>query len=202
MSFPQPGTREYDAFIKKAVEQPKSAEGLIVAEMYEKAAEDTAGQLRSMLHQMIELAPGRLFRDIRLFHEKFKLSPTNSSDHSLPEELLKFRIKFLYEELKEYCDACSMMMVQTKDGKVDVLAFDDKFKVEQAFDSLIDLVYVALGTAYLHRFPFDDGWARVQEANMAKERAKDADDPRSTRKSKSDVVKPEGWKPPVLTDLL
>ncbi len=68
------------------------------------------------------------------------------------------------------------------------------------FDALIDLVYVALGTAYLHGFPFDLGWRRVHEANMKKVRATNA--AQSARNSTHDVVKPPGWTAPTLDDLV
>lgn len=70
----------------------------------------------------------------------------------------------------------------------------------ESFDALIDLVYVALGTAYLHRFPFNEGWARVQEANMRKVRANKKSD--SKRRTTHDVVKPPGWRSPELDDLV
>ncbi len=69
-------------------------------------------------------------------------------------------------------------------------------------DALIDLAYVLLGTAFLHRFPFNQGWERVQEANMAKVRADGKDDPRSHRGHSADIVKPEGWKAPSFEDIL
>ncbi len=90
-------------------------------------------------------------------------------------ELQRFRIEFLLEELMEYTVAISLG------------------KREDAFDALLDLIYVALGTIHLHGFPAGAGWARVQAANMAK---KPATDPALK------VVKPEGWTPPDLTDLV
>lgn len=68
------------------------------------------------------------------------------------------------------------------------------------FDALIDLAYVVLGTAHLQGFDFEEGWRRVHAANMSKVRARRKSD--SKRKSKFDVVKPEGWQAPVLTDLI
>jgi predicted HAD superfamily Cof-like phosphohydrolase len=149
---------------------------------------------------MIDLVPGQVFRDIERFHEKFHLEPTKDPGHRLPVDLLKFRIKFMMEELEEYCEAVGAMVRDNGEGGKDVLITTPRFDAEQAFDALIDLVYVALGTAYLHRFPFNDGWARVQEKNMQKVRAARPED--SKRGSGFDVVKPEGWTPPVLTDLL
>jgi len=42
----------------------------------------------------------------------------------------------------------------------------------------------------------------VQRANMSKVRAINADDPRSTRKHRFDIVKPTGWKAPDLQKVI
>jgi predicted HAD superfamily Cof-like phosphohydrolase len=65
-------------------------------------------------------------------------------------------------------------------------------------DALIDLVYVALGTADLMGLPWEKMFEEVQRANMAKERAKSADESmaKTGRGHVLDVVKPAGWTPP------
>ena len=40
------------------------------------------------------------------------------------------------------------------------------------YDALIDLTYVAMGTAYMMGLPWQDLWDEVQRANMSKVRAK------------------------------
>ena len=119
--------------------------------------------------------------DIEQFHRKFDLSP-NEKPGPLNFELQDFRTNFLKEELREY--------------EIAIVSCD----CEKAFDALIDLVYVALGTAYLHGFPFAEGWARVHEANMKKIRAVREVD--SLRGTTFDVVKPDGWTAPDLSDLV
>lgn len=122
-----------------------------------------------------------LFADIQQFHQKFGLdSPDRPTD--LDEETYDFRRKFMHEELDEYMDA-----------------WDDA-DMEKMLDSLVDLVYVVLGTAYLHGFNFNEAWRRVHDANMQKVRAQNADE--SRRGSTLDVVKPEGWLPADLSDLV
>lgn len=123
----------------------------------------------------------KYLQDVYDFHEKFGIEQPDSPRH-LPEELAHFRLKFLLEELNEYESA--------------LIAGD----LETQHDALIDLVYVALGTALISGFDFEEGWDRVQRANMAKERAL-PDGSNSTRFSKFDVVKPEGWTPPSHTDI-
>jgi predicted HAD superfamily Cof-like phosphohydrolase len=166
----------------------------------------TQEQVRKMLMQMIALVPGQLFRDIELFHKKFGLEPTKDPGHRLDPEMLKFRIKFMAEELNEYCQAVGQSVRNVDADKATGAGLNwapinpDFFDAEEAFDALVDLAYVCLGTAYLHRFDFNSGWARVQEKNMQKVRAARPED--SKRGSGFDVVKPEGWTPPILTDLL
>lgn len=122
-----------------------------------------------------------LFEDIQKFHSKFDL-PALVKPGFLPHDLMSFRIKFIQEELDEFCDAYV------------------NENLEKAFDALIDLTYVVLGTAYLMGLPFNDGWRHVHHCNMQKVRAKTIND--SKRKHTSDVVKPEGWQAPVLKHLV
>ena len=89
---------------------------------------------------------------------------------------MTFRIKFLKEELEEFNDAY------------------ERGDLVHAFDGLMDLVYVALGTAYMMNVPWAEAWPHVQNANMLKKRA--SHEGESTRGSSLDVVKPEGWVAP------
>lgn len=123
----------------------------------------------------------QMCQDLRNFHLKFGLDKCISPS-SLAPELSQFRIKFLQEELDEYKHA-----VETGD-------------LEKQFDALLDLVYVAIGTADLHNFPWEEGWAEVQRANMSKERA--TSESQSKRGSSFDVIKPTGWRPPAIAEVL
>lgn len=126
-----------------------------------------------------------LFKDVQEFHKKFGLNHAgNTSPNLLDNSTEDFRTDFMQEELDEYVLAC-------QDGNM-----------EKAADALCDLVYVALGTAHLMGLPFNELWAEVQKANMAKERATGSDDKRSTRMHALDVVKPAGWTPPDLNKIL
>lgn len=121
------------------------------------------------------------FEQVRQFHRKFGLY-FGAAPRELTVHEHRARIKHLYEELYEYEKAV------------------DEGDLEGQFDALIDLVYVALGTADFHNFPFDEGFAAVHEANMKKVRAKSAAE--SKRNTKLDIVKPKGWKPANLAKLL
>lgn len=122
-----------------------------------------------------------MYYDIVMFHVKYELT-YKGPPRKLPEDLSEFRIKFMQEELDEYKKAVA------------------SGNLHEQFDALIDLVYVALGTAYMHGFNFPEGWRRVHEANMRKVRVLKADD--SKRGSTYDVIKPPGWAPASLYDLL
>lgn len=172
-----------------------------------------------------------MYADIGEFHTKFKLMPFTDFA-AMPDDLIKFREKFLEEEATETIRAM-------REGNH-----------PEVLDGLIDLAYVALGTLYLMGtdrsmllntrytmnitslaeisegisltinhyeylvdlagscrkiamimgYNFDVGWHRVHEANMSKVRTERPAD--SKRGSGWDVVKPEGWRSPILEDLV
>jgi thymidylate kinase/predicted HAD superfamily Cof-like phosphohydrolase len=120
--------------------------------------------------------------DIKDFHEKFGLE-YKDGPRFLEGEEFSFSVKCLQEEVDEYDDA-----------------HDSNRDLAGTLDALVDLVYFALGRAYRHGFPFERAWNRVHVKNMLKVRA--ARDSDSKRGSKIDVVKPLGWTPPDLSDLV
>lgn len=125
------------------------------------------------------------FWDVGRFHEKFGLRSGNGLDVGpveIDDELMEFRKGFLKEELQEFIDASETM---------------DHAGMA---DALVDLVYVALGTAHMFGYPWKSLWDDVQRANMTKERATEAT--QSARGTTYDVIKPEGWQPPRTADIL
>ena len=135
----------------------------------------------------IEVRPGvaDMFNDVGEFHSKFNLENTT---HGLigprpwDQGMIDFRIKFLQEELNEFQEGI------------------DEADLAKMFDALLDLVYVACGTGQMLGFPWYEGWKKVQEANMKKERVTRIED--SKRGSTFDVKKPEGWQPPDIAGVL
>lgn len=121
----------------------------------------------------------KYLEDVHAFHSKFKIPQPRTCAEPLDDETERFRVEFLREELAEYEMA---------------LARGDR---ETQLDSLVDLVYVALGTALMHGFDFDEAWRRVQAANMAKQCGVP-----SGRHGTLDVTKPPGWVPPDHSDLV
>lgn len=128
------------------------------------------------------------YHDVGQFHQKFNLPCIQHSGplrpHLLAADVFNYRRRFLLEELKELVNA------QLNDDLPGVA------------DALIDLVYVAMGTAQLMDLPWPALWDEVQRANLAKVRATGIDDPRAKRGSALDVVKPEGWHPPDIAAVL
>lgn len=153
------------------------------------------------------------FHDVGDFHEKFKLdnvSNRGAGPRPTNKQLMDFRIRFMQEELDEFC-----LGAQEGDH-------------EKMFDALLDLAYVVLGSAQVLGYPWQEGWDEVQRANMTKERCAldhkfeahsvDSDlcihyganhepcgQPKhrhSLRGSINDVIKPPGWTPPDLKSIL
>jgi len=125
------------------------------------------------------------FADVGEFHRKFGLEVSGENAPHLPDdETHAFRVAFLREELDELCSAFL------------------RGSLEDYADSLVDLVYVAHGTAHMSSIPFDLVWHEVHAANMRKERSTGSSDLRSTRKHALDVVKPAGWRKPDVAGVL
>lgn len=119
------------------------------------------------------------YDDVRAFYEKFG-QPQGAipSLRNMHRARVMERIAFMQEELKEYQDA---LMASDLDGMA---------------DALIDLVYVAKGTAIEMGLPWEPLWQDVQRANMAKVKGK------TKRGIEIDVAKPPGWKPPNTREIL
>ncbi len=158
------------------------------------------------------------FNQVGAFHRKFGLDYVGPNSIDTPrlidEELIKFRLKFLREEVDELEQA-----------------YDDNDLIAVA-DALVDLVYVALGTAHFHMLPWNELFNEVHETNMKKARASighkfitpkidlgqddicdfiisplgmrclAAKHLHSQRGSSFDVIKPLGWRAPELGRIL
>ena len=110
------------------------------------------------------------YKDIDAFHKKFKFNQ-GKGIKSMNYNFGNWRVDFLMEEIAELTDAL--------DNKDDV----------EILDALVDICYVAMGTAWLMGLPFEKAWKEVQRSNMEKIR-------QASDRSEFDVVKPEGWKKP------
>ncbi len=102
------------------------------------------------------------------------------------------RIKFLEEEIQELKDAHHMDLVFTHQDH------DPINERADMLDALVDIVVVAMGTAYQCNWDFETAWNRVHEANMLKTAV--SDECVGDRSMDFDLKKPEGWCAPVLQD--
>ena len=91
----------------------------------------------------------------------------------LTQRKLRERLVHLQEELAEFEAA-----IETQD-------------LEQQIDALIDLVYIAKGTSVMLGTSWRRHWLAVHQANLAKIRGVS-----SKRGFRTDIIKPEGWRPP------
>ncbi len=117
------------------------------------------------------------YNNVEDFLYKFRLLPCDASN----VKLLEKRGNHLKEELQEYVNAISS---QDLHGTV---------------DALVDLVYVALGTARmlgLRESQWNTCFDRVHDANMQKY-VDDSDD-----SHKVGVKKPLGWQAPNFDDIM
>jgi predicted HAD superfamily Cof-like phosphohydrolase len=124
------------------------------------------------------------FERVGEFLRKFDLPCYEDGEvpHVLDDERFLFRYELIVEE-------CHELLSAHRSG--------DVLKVA---DALADLLYVVYGLGHYMHLPLDRVFEIVHEANMRKERAKTAAE--SKRGSSLDLVKPEGWKPPDLSEIL
>lgn len=117
-----------------------------------------------------------MFFFVEKFNERFGLPDGTKDVITGDQEVIDYRVDFMREEVKEFEDA---------------VAEGDRVK---AFDALLDLVYVAYGTALfmgINGEQWIQGFAAVHKANMSKIPTPSA--ACSKRKSSLDVIKPPGW---------
>lgn len=149
------------------------------------------------------------FNLVQEMHRKFGLLETEKGPRGLTDEEFHFRIKAMFEELLEYVEAATITEVhlthQLKDhifNWLDTLEFGQSptpQQLENQFDALIDLAVFTIGTADRQNFPWDKGFERVMKANLQKELGSNGN---KRGGFKRDLVKPEGWSAPDLSDLV
>lgn len=158
----------------------------------------------------------KLVQDVHDFHAKFGLDvlQPGTPQHIDDRALVLMRANFMLEELVEYAQAVGLELTVNEDGveftPAEPFGNEPVLRdLEKALDGLVDLAYVLAGTALFHGFGnkhelgktiIGEAWQRVHNANMRKVRANHAGE--SKRGSAFDVVKPEGWQPPKLHDLV
>lgn len=114
------------------------------------------------------------YKDVNEFFEKFDFRKNEKPGHLTKEDIQR-RIDFMQEELDEIINAKN---------------------IDDIADGLIDLVYVAIGTAIKMGLPWEELWDDVHRANMSKERGL------TKRGYSEDCYKPDGWIGPKTREIL
>lgn len=135
------------------------------------------------------------FNDVRMFQLKFS-QLVHGKPGLLTKRKVKERVEFLFEELHEFTTSCGLYFYADDDGKIKIRENDDGQDIAEQADALVDLVYVALGTAVMMGLPWEQLWNDVHRANMSKERGI------SHRGHLVDCVKPPGWVGPKTMEIL
>lgn len=118
----------------------------------------------------MDKGPVDVFDDVASMHQKFGHSAMfDSMDDRLRWELLRFRVRFLEEEMTE------LRLSRTPEGVV---------------DALIDLIVVAVGTLDCMGVDGSQAWIEVHRANMSKEAG--VNPSRDNPLGLPDLVKPAG----------
>jgi predicted HAD superfamily Cof-like phosphohydrolase len=107
-----------------------------------------------------------LIKDVDDFLTKFELERLDAPGF---HEMLDQRIEHLYEEMSE------LGVAKAENDKAELV------------DALLDVVYIAIGTAILCGYDVQKHWDEIQRANMSKVRGM------TKRGHGFDVCKPEGW---------
>lgn len=112
-------------------------------------------------------------------------------------DVRELRIKLIAEELVELSDALSVFLrieSHQYDG-IEANPLDIGMDLEAAYDAILDLLVVVIGTAVALGLPIDPGWEEVHRSNMSKfidgHRRKDGK-----------WMKGPGWSPPDLKSIL
>lgn len=139
-----------------------------------------------------------MFQLVKEFHEKFNLK-YDGGPRELDSEELEYRIGLHKEELQEFIDATveldTLLANGTYVNSLEVLAAR-----QNVFNELVDNIYVALGSLYRMGYPADLGFGRVHGVNMKKVLPKKGE--KTRRDWHGEMVKPDGWEPAVLVDLV
>jgi predicted HAD superfamily Cof-like phosphohydrolase len=125
-------------------------------------------------------ASSREHADVFAFHRKFQV-PMAAEPSLLDPVAFDYRQKFLQEEVNE---------VEQAHAQGDVRAVARE---------LMDVSWMAIGTALMMGVPWTACWQELVRANMDRVRASSAGDHRSKRHNSMDVVKPPNWREPDFT---
>jgi len=141
--------------------------------------------------------------DIARFHEKFGLEQNNTkvivSTEPEPEDALLFESWIKHNHGKMTIEEWELRHVRLADEADEYAEAVEAEDDEETLDALVDIIYIALGTAYRRGWDFAEAWKRVHTANMEKQRGNSTN---SKYGSGFDIIKPQGWSGPDHSDLV
>ena len=107
---------------------------------------------------------------LRDFHEKYGHLTSDRVLYDCPPEILELRLQLIREEvIKELIPVLESMIAARKMGVV-----IDRATMTDAFDGVLDSVYVLVGTCISLGLPFEQGFQEVHMSNMTKTAVKAA----------------------------
>ena len=134
-------------------------------------------------------------RDVRQFHITFK-QPAPEQPTFLTAHQRMLRCRLLLEETMEYIKACGFRLGHIDQGgrTMMILAEDPTAQIDpiEQIDGLVDVIYIALGSAIMMGLDLQPFWEEVHGSNMRKVGA----DGKAHVREDGKILKPEGWEPP------
>jgi predicted HAD superfamily Cof-like phosphohydrolase len=119
-----------------------------------------------------------MFKNVKEFHIAFGQRVAEKPE--LPDmEERELRGKLLTEEFREYIEA------------------ENDNDIVEIADALVDIIYIACGTALSYGIPLEKVFKEVHRSNMAK-----LVDGKVLRRDDGKIMKPEGWKPPNIKKII
>jgi predicted HAD superfamily Cof-like phosphohydrolase len=109
-------------------------------------------------------------------------------------EVRLLRFKLIWEELNELANSFGCQVMVTDQGLT--LAETSYPDLTEAYDAILDLMVVVIGTGVALGLQLEPGWEEVHRTNLAKFA------PGGHLREDGKFIKPPGWKPPELAKLM
>ena len=118
-------------------------------------------------------------RDLVNMYDHY-MFPVHSEPQLLSDKEMQDRVNYMLEEIHELVTAVA------------------RHDMAEIADALVDIVVFCKGTAVMMGLPWEQLWKEVMRANMDKRPGENPKRPGFTH----DLVKPEGWVPPRIQEVL
>jgi len=129
-----------------------------------------------------------MVKEFQLQFEK-PFIPSNTKDW---EDMINLRASLIHEEIQELWQGMSDMQ------RYPTTAEEFKWAKVMTLDAICDSIYVLIGTANALGFDLQEAFDRVHRSNMSKL----GPDGQPMYNAAGKVMKPKGFRPPVLNDLV